>query len=230
MLADAWPPAVFQLAEEFFPAPTVELTVHFRAALPLAGATAEDFHLVRFQTMLVRDGFFEEDGAIWSRDGQLLAQSRQLALALPRPAPADTHGSARIGLARWPASELAAVRERPLTVGGVHSRAARDRPRGRRRGGRVRARQPQLRRRVARADAADRRLRALDRARHARASAAPTARGRSSSSRSRVRPASSAARSTSSASARAPRAARLRRPVGPRVGGRPPGRVRAASC
>jgi len=85
MLADAWPPAVFQLVEGFFPVPTVELTVHFRAALPLAGATAEDFHLVRFQTKLIRDGFLEEDGAIWSRDGQLLAQSRQLALVLPAP-------------------------------------------------------------------------------------------------------------------------------------------------
>lgn len=85
MLADAWPPAVFQLAEGFLLAPTVELTVHFRAALPLAGATAEDFHLVRFRTTLIREGFFEEDGAIWSRDGQLLAQSRQLALVLPAP-------------------------------------------------------------------------------------------------------------------------------------------------
>jgi acyl-CoA thioesterase len=90
MLADAWPPAVFQLVEGFFPVPTVELTVHFRAALPLEGALAEDFHLVRFETRLVHDGFLEEDGAIWSRDGQLLAQSRQLALALPAPGPADS--------------------------------------------------------------------------------------------------------------------------------------------
>lgn len=91
MLADAWPPAVFQIVEGFFPVPTVELTVHFRAALPLAGATAEDFHLVRFQTRLIHDGFLEEDGEIWNRDGQLLAQSRQLALVLPPP------GSRRVG-------------------------------------------------------------------------------------------------------------------------------------
>jgi Thioesterase-like superfamily len=32
MLADAWPPAVFQLVEGFFPVPTVELTVHFGGA------------------------------------------------------------------------------------------------------------------------------------------------------------------------------------------------------
>jgi acyl-CoA thioesterase len=76
---------VFGLVEGFFPVPTVELTVHFRAALPLAGATAEDFHLVRFQTRVIHDGFLEEDGAIWSRDGQLLAQSRQLALVLSAP-------------------------------------------------------------------------------------------------------------------------------------------------
>jgi acyl-Coa thioesterase superfamily protein len=37
------------------------------------------------QTKLIGDGFLEEDGAIWSRDGQLLAQSRQLALVLPAP-------------------------------------------------------------------------------------------------------------------------------------------------
>jgi acyl-CoA thioesterase len=76
---------VFGLVDGFFPVPTIELTLHFRAALPLAGGTAEDFHLVRFQTTLIRDGFLEEDGAIWSRDGHLLAQSRQLALVLPAP-------------------------------------------------------------------------------------------------------------------------------------------------
>ena len=35
---------------------------------------------VRARYRLSRDGFIEEDGEIWSRDGRLIAQSRQLAL------------------------------------------------------------------------------------------------------------------------------------------------------
>jgi acyl-CoA thioesterase len=82
-LADAWPPAVFQLTDSFFPAPTVELTVHFRSTLPVEGAAADDFHLLRFRTEIVREGVFEEAGEIWAPDGRLLAQSRQLAIAFP---------------------------------------------------------------------------------------------------------------------------------------------------
>jgi acyl-CoA thioesterase len=81
-LADAWPPAVFPKADRLVVAPTVDLTVHFRTALPLEGATAEDFYLGRFASSVARDGFFEEDGELWSQDGRLIAQSRQLALAL----------------------------------------------------------------------------------------------------------------------------------------------------
>ena len=64
------------------PAPTIDYTVHFRAPLPPPGATPEDAYLATFRTGLVRDGFFEEDGELWSTDGTLLAQSRQLALLL----------------------------------------------------------------------------------------------------------------------------------------------------
>jgi len=35
---------------------------------------------VVFRTRVVHEGFLEEDGEIWSRDGRLLAQSRQLAI------------------------------------------------------------------------------------------------------------------------------------------------------
>lgn len=81
-LLDAWAPAIFPRTTERVVCPTVDLTMHFRAPLPHEGATAEDFYLGRFWSQLSRDGFFEEDGELWSSDGTLLAQSRQLALAL----------------------------------------------------------------------------------------------------------------------------------------------------
>ena len=79
---DAWPPAVFPRADQLVVAPTIDLTMHFRTALPVGGASPEDFYLGRFKSRLARDGFFEEDGEIWTKDGTLIAESRQLALAL----------------------------------------------------------------------------------------------------------------------------------------------------
>ena len=81
-LLDTWFPAPFVRVETPRPAPTIDYTVHFRAPLPPPGATPEDAYLATFRTGLVRDGFFEEDGELWSTDGTLLAQSRQLALLL----------------------------------------------------------------------------------------------------------------------------------------------------
>lgn len=82
-IADALPPAVFALAKErgtMGAIPTIDLSVHFRAPLPPEGLTPEDFLLASFQTRVIRDGFLEEDGEIWTPDGRLLAQSRQLAI------------------------------------------------------------------------------------------------------------------------------------------------------
>lgn len=79
--ADAWPPSVFathELPMALGGVPTVDLTVHVRAALPLP----DDFVLVSFRTREVAGGFLEEDGEIWSRDGRLLAHSRQLGVVL----------------------------------------------------------------------------------------------------------------------------------------------------
>ena len=81
-LLDAWPPAVFPRASELVVAPTIDLTMHFRSPLPVEGAEVDDFYLGRFTSRLARDGFFEEDGELWAKDGRLIAQSRQLALAL----------------------------------------------------------------------------------------------------------------------------------------------------
>jgi acyl-CoA thioesterase len=79
---DTWFPAPFVRLERPAGAPTIDYTVHFRSPLPPAGATAEDPYLISFRSNIARHGFFEEDGELWSADGVLLAQSRQLALLL----------------------------------------------------------------------------------------------------------------------------------------------------
>ena len=78
VLADAWFPAPWPRLGELAPAPTVDLTVHFRAPLPLPDGVL----LGRFESRVVRDGFFDEDGDLWSEDGTLVAQSRQLGLLI----------------------------------------------------------------------------------------------------------------------------------------------------
>jgi acyl-CoA thioesterase len=80
-MADAWIPPVTVLLDRprgIFP--TVDLTVHFRAPLPLAGAAADDFSFAVFRSGVGADGYWESDGVIWSRDGRVLAQARQLAV------------------------------------------------------------------------------------------------------------------------------------------------------
>jgi acyl-CoA thioesterase len=78
VLADAWFPAPWIRLRALAPAPTIDLTLHFRAPLPID----DSLLLGRFRTRLVRDGFFEEDGELWTPDGTLIAQSRQLALLI----------------------------------------------------------------------------------------------------------------------------------------------------
>jgi acyl-CoA thioesterase len=80
---DAWPPAVFPRVASPVVAPTIDLTIHFRTQLPPPGAGADDFYLGVFTSVAGIDGFFEEDGQMWTSDGSLIAQSRQLALMLP---------------------------------------------------------------------------------------------------------------------------------------------------
>jgi acyl-CoA thioesterase len=82
---DTWFPAPFVRLERPQGAPTIDYTVHFRSPLPPPGADAEDPYLVSFRSNIARHGFFEEDGELWSADGTLLAQSRQLALLLESP-------------------------------------------------------------------------------------------------------------------------------------------------
>jgi acyl-CoA thioesterase len=82
---DAWPPAVFARTMEtrFRGAvPTVEVSLYFRRRVPLPSATAGDYVLLKTESTMADEGITEESAEIWSPDGLLLAQSRQLALLL----------------------------------------------------------------------------------------------------------------------------------------------------
>jgi acyl-CoA thioesterase len=85
-MTDAWAPAAFVALGRFVAAPTLDLTVHIRRPLPPAGLAPDDHLLARFTSRLSVAGVWEEDGAIWTPSGELLAQSRQLALARELPA------------------------------------------------------------------------------------------------------------------------------------------------
>lgn len=77
-ITDSWPPAVFSRLEGPVGVPTIELTIHFRGDPP----RRPEWCLVRFRTLEVGAGYLEETGEVWSADGRLLADSRQLGLLL----------------------------------------------------------------------------------------------------------------------------------------------------
>lgn len=80
-MADAGPPPVLMLMDR--PrgiVPTIDLTVHFQAAVPPEGAGPDDFSFALFSSRVGARGYWGSDGVIWSRDGLVLAQARQLAV------------------------------------------------------------------------------------------------------------------------------------------------------
>ncbi len=78
---DAWWPAPFVRLTTPIAAPTIDLSIHFRVRLPVDDGPAPVLGL--FTSRTSAQGFFEEDAEVWSQDGVLLAQGRQLALARP---------------------------------------------------------------------------------------------------------------------------------------------------
>jgi acyl-CoA thioesterase len=79
-MTDAWAPVAFTVLRRAVIAATLDLTIHIRSPLPPAGMAPEDHVLARFSSRLAVGGVWEEDGELWSPAGELLVQSRQLAL------------------------------------------------------------------------------------------------------------------------------------------------------
>ena len=75
-IADGLYPVIFAKLEAPAAVPTIDLTVHFRETLP----RPYDWLLGRFETKVAAEGFMEESGEMWARDGTLVAISRQFAL------------------------------------------------------------------------------------------------------------------------------------------------------
>jgi len=83
-MADAWVPAIMAHTDLAVHAPTLELTVQFRADPRELEMTSDNYCAAVFRQLSGGEGFLDETGEIWSPDGQLLALSRQLAVLLPR--------------------------------------------------------------------------------------------------------------------------------------------------
>jgi acyl-CoA thioesterase len=81
-MTDAFiPPALLRPGERVH-VPTLELTIHFRNQPP---AGEHPWIRAAFRSRLAAGGVVEEDGELWSTDGTLLVESRQLAMMRRRP-------------------------------------------------------------------------------------------------------------------------------------------------
>ena len=84
-ILDVWFPAPYVLLDGPTAAPTLEYTVHFPRRLPPEGMADPDWMLVHLHAAESTEGHFTEDAELWSRDGTLIARSRQMALLRKRP-------------------------------------------------------------------------------------------------------------------------------------------------
>lgn len=74
---DAWWPSVYGATTYVPGVPTLELTCHFRSTTTVNGPV-----LGRFHTHTVNEGHLDETAQLWSREGILLAESRQVAILI----------------------------------------------------------------------------------------------------------------------------------------------------
>ena len=82
-MTDAWFPSTFARDPQPVMAATLDLTVHFRSYAALRRLDPRDYVVSLFRSRLATEGFFEEDGEIFAPNGDLIAHSRQLAIATP---------------------------------------------------------------------------------------------------------------------------------------------------
>jgi acyl-CoA thioesterase len=87
LFCDAWFPPSFIALDSPAISPTIDLTIHFRQAISECACDPAALCLSVFDTRLLHDGLFEEDGVIWAADGTVLAQSRQLGIIMPTDKP-----------------------------------------------------------------------------------------------------------------------------------------------
>lgn len=79
LFSDAFPPAIFGLLGMVGWVPTLELTVQVRRR------PAPGWIQTQFRTLDLGGGMMVEDGWLWDSQGELVAQSRQLAMLLRKP-------------------------------------------------------------------------------------------------------------------------------------------------
>ena len=84
-MSDAWVPTVMVHSDRPVHTPTLELTVHFRRDASSAGLAPEDRCQAVFRQLSSHEGFLDETGEIWTPDGRLLADFRQIGLVIERP-------------------------------------------------------------------------------------------------------------------------------------------------
>lgn len=77
-LADVFAPRIFYRSAERRPASTVSMSVYFHATPAELEAVGGDFILGDAKARRFESGFFDQHGALWSRDGVLLATTEQL--------------------------------------------------------------------------------------------------------------------------------------------------------
>ncbi|MGI9602877.1 MAG: thioesterase family protein [Acidimicrobiales bacterium] len=86
MLADLWLPATYQRWDNPLVAVSIDITLHFRAPMP-GGIEPGTPLFVRLRTAQSGRGVVDEDGEVWSPDGRLLLQSRQMRYVTEVPSP-----------------------------------------------------------------------------------------------------------------------------------------------